>query len=73
MKTFVRVVSVAVLFCSSVALALGIVELAIGDSSEQAQAGVVMASALFGELVAGVSWLMVDIADALGAKPKPLP
>jgi hypothetical protein len=71
MRGFVRSVSVVVLTVSSIALALGILELAMGDSSEKAQAIGVLAGGLFGELAGGISWLLVDVAESLNPTKRP--
>jgi len=70
MRGFVEAVAVIVLIASGLALLLGIMELALGDSNEKVQATIVIAGALFGNLLAGVSWVLMDVANVLAPSSK---
>lgn len=66
MPVFVRAVSMVVLVASSIGLAVGILELAVGDwGSEKVEGVLIIASSLIGELAAGVSWLVANISDVV--------
>jgi hypothetical protein len=72
MRRLVKGIAATILIISGLATLIGLLMLLGGTSEEKVQAVVVLGSALFGALSGGVSWVFVDVADALAPKVRPL-
>ncbi len=70
MRGFVKGIAVVILVTSGLAALIGLLMLLGGNSEEKGQALIILACAVFGCLNAAVSWVLMDIANALAPKLK---